>query len=64
MFAVIGIFVVWLAGLIACFYVPLVGGLMISDMTHNLGTAILGWWFALAAVVLYLAATVAYLVSN
>tara|TARA_R110000851_G_scaffold22626_15_gene67048 strand:- start:1540 stop:1734 length:195 start_codon:yes stop_codon:yes gene_type:complete len=64
MFEFIGIFVVWFIGLAAFFYVPIVVGMIISDMTHNLGNAILGWWIASGCVILYLATTVAYFVVN
>ena len=61
MFEIVGMLAVWAIGLGLCFYVPLVGSLLISDRSHNLGAAIIGWMVARALASSYVIATIAYL---
>ena len=60
MLELIGAMTIWLAGLAASFYVPFVGCLILSDRSHNLGIAIIGWWVSWGLVATYVAASFIY----
>ncbi|AMO44188.1 hypothetical protein DSS3P8_130 [Roseobacter phage DSS3P8] len=63
MFEIIGIFAVWVIGLVASFYVPLIA-VMQLNRTEGLAGLAYGVFAAKACTAIYLAATIIYFIAT
>jgi len=63
MFEIIGIFAVWVVGLVAAFYVPLIS-VMQLDRNEGLAGLVYGVFTAKVCAAIYLVATIIYFIAT